>query len=146
EKAFPGIRVDATIAPSNDIFARLQAERTARKYIPDVLAGVASSGSTLLDYKGAGVMAPLKPALILPEVVDDSAWFERHLWWIDATEPFTTLSFQGVAASVISYNTKLVDPREFTSYQDLLQPKWKGQIVSTDIRQPGSGGTQALFL
>ena len=41
----------------------------------------------------------------------------------------------------ISYNTQLVQPKEFTSFWDFLKPKWKGRILSRDIRLPGTGGS-----
>jgi iron(III) transport system substrate-binding protein len=35
----------------------------------------------------------------------------------------------------------LVQPKDFTSFWDFLQPKWKGKILSRDIRLPGTGGS-----
>ena len=45
----------------------------------------------------------------------------------------------------ISYNTKLVDPREFKSVWDFVNPKWKGKIISRDIRDPGPGNAPMRF-
>jgi ABC-type Fe3+ transport system substrate-binding protein len=46
----------------------------------------------------------------------------------------------------VSYNTKLVDVKDIKSYWDLLNPKWKGKIISRDIRVPGPGsGNARLF-
>jgi ABC-type thiamine transport system substrate-binding protein len=46
----------------------------------------------------------------------------------------------------VSYNTKLADVKDFKSYWDLLNPKWKGKIISRDIRAPGPGsGNARLF-
>ena len=45
-----------------------------------------------------------------------------------------------------SYNTKLVDPKEFKSYWDLLDAKWKDKIVVRDVRAPGPGGGNARFI
>jgi hypothetical protein len=47
----------------------------------------------------------------------------------------------------INYNTKLVDPKEFKSYWDLLKPKWKGKIEARDIREagPGAGNTRFFY-
>ena len=35
----------------------------------------------------------------------------------------------------VNYNTKLVDLKDFKSYWDLLNPKWKGKIEARDIRE-----------
>ncbi len=43
----------------------------------------------------------------------------------------------------IFYNTKLVNAKEFKSYKDLLDPKWKGKILVDDPRKAGPG--QATF-
>ncbi|MBM2813071.1 MAG: ABC-type Fe3+ transport system periplasmic component [Chloroflexi bacterium] len=144
ETAYPGMKVSQTIAPNVDLVARILAEREAGKYLSDVIIGPASQ--SVLVLKPARALEPLGPSLVLPEVVDTSKWLDNRLWWIDATEPITTLSFQGYVAPSLSYNTQMVDPREFTSFMDLLNPKWRGQIVSNDIRRPGSGSTQVRVI
>jgi len=45
----------------------------------------------------------------------------------------------------INYNSKLVNPREFTSYWDLVQPKWKGKIVAVDPRLRGMDNPVLFF-
>jgi iron(III) transport system substrate-binding protein len=144
EPQYPGIKVEATVAPGNDIVNRVLTERTANKFIADVILGQTTSSVEIL--KPAGALAPLKPALILPEVLDTSAWLDNRLWWTDAAEPYTNLRYQGTVQVSIFYNPQLVDPRQFTSYRDLLDPKWKGKIVSSDLRRPGAGAFIARFM
>src|SRR5207253_10986455 len=47
----------------------------------------------------------------------------------------------------VNYNTKLVDVKEFKSYWDLVNPKWKGKIEARDIREagPGAGNTRFFY-
>ncbi len=106
EKAYPGIKVNRLSLPSQDLLTRLMAEFRARKYLADVMLG----GPSVFARKRVGVLAPLKPALILPEVTDTSAWRDNRLWWYDAAEPYTTLNFQGIAQPDLTYNTNLVNP------------------------------------
>ncbi|MBM2812303.1 MAG: ABC-type Fe3+ transport system periplasmic component, partial [Chloroflexi bacterium] len=144
EKAYPGIDVQETIAPGGELVSRVLTERTAGRYLADVILGQTISATESL--KPAGALAPLRPALVHPEVIDESRWLENRLWWTDAREPLTNLRYQGTVQTSVFYNTELVDPREFSSYRDFLDPKWRGRIVSTDIRRPGPGSFVARFM
>jgi iron(III) transport system substrate-binding protein len=143
EKAYPGITVNATFLSQQQQNSRVFAERSAGRYIPDVIVG--GTTGMVVTMKQAGAMAPLPPALMLPEVADPANWFQSQLWWADAAEPYTTLMFVGVVPPFV-VNTRLADPAQFKSWFDLLDPKWKGKMVATDIRNPGPGGVMARFL
>jgi iron(III) transport system substrate-binding protein len=54
--------------------------------------------------------------------------------------------FLGYVQTVAYVNTQIADPRQFTSYWDLLNPRWKGKIVSSDIRRGGRGGVTSRFI
>jgi iron(III) transport system substrate-binding protein len=143
EDAFPGVKVDAIFVSSNERMSRLSLERQAGKYLADVW--ISGTSDTVTTVKDAGFLQPLKPQLVLPEVLDESAWLQHRLWWADGAEPLTTLQFEGVVNPILFVNPKLVDPASFKSYWDLLDPKWKGKIVSSDIRTPGKGADSARF-
>ncbi len=144
EKAYPGIKVNLTIAPPGDLLARLQAERGANKFLADVLPGFGASA--IIPLKPVNALVPLQPLLQLPEVVDAANWLDNRLWWLDSAEPYTTLAFVGNVQSPVLYNTTMVDPSQFKSYRDLLDPKWKGKMASNDIRRPGTGAVPARFM
>ena len=143
-KAYPGIKVNKTFGRSREVLNRIMAERRAGQYIPDVV--ISGTTTALLTLKPAGALVPLKRLLLLPEVLDTSAWLNNELWWADANEPYTTLMFQGYVQSMAYANTKLVKIDTLRSHFDLLDPKWKGKMVSTDIRRPGPGGVSARFI
>jgi iron(III) transport system substrate-binding protein len=144
ERAFPGIKVNGTFAPGRDLVVRIAAERTANKHIADVVIGPGASG--IIPLKPVGALAPLEPALILPEVLDRSAWFDQQFWWLDASPPYTTLGYVGIVQPTVSYNTQLLDPAQIRSYWDLLDPKWKGKIVASDVRTAGPGAVPTRFM
>lgn len=143
EKVYPSINVQLVSLPNVQLIARVAAERAAGRHIADVLVG---PGQTAIPaFKSDGALAAISPALMLPEVLDRSLWLNGRHWWLDAAEPYTAIGFQGQLQPVISHNTQLVDSREFTSYWDLLNPKWKGKIVARDVRQAGPGGPQVIY-
>jgi iron(III) transport system substrate-binding protein len=143
ENAFPGITVNGTFAQGRELVTRIAAERTAGKNIADILIGPGASG--IVALKPTGALAPLPPALVLPEVTDTSRWLGNRLWYLDAEEPYTTLAFVGMVQSSVTVNTEQVDPRRFTSYWELLDPQWKGKMVVTDVRRPGAGAVPTRY-
>jgi iron(III) transport system substrate-binding protein len=135
QKKYPGIRVTHVSGTGTDIAQRMMTERRAGRYLGDLYLLGAGTGHSLA--KG-NVFDPIKPALILPEVVDESKWWkDRHKYMDD--EGIYLFAFNEVALPFVGYNTKLVDPNEFKSYWDLLKPKWKGKMVAMDpaIRAAG---------
>ncbi len=144
EKAIPGIKVDGVFAGGNEPVTRIMTERTAGRYIADCL--ITGTTPAVVTLKSADAVAPLKPYLMLPEVLDEKAWLQNRLWWADSAEPYTTLMFQGLLITPVYINKNLVRANEITSYWDLLDPKWKGKIISNDIRQGGPGGVPARFI
>jgi iron(III) transport system substrate-binding protein len=144
KKSYPGIKVQSTIGSGSGMVSRILTERRANRFIPDVFIG--GTSTSLLGLKPAGALQPLGPSLISPEVLDKSAWLMNRLWWADAQEPYTALMFLGYIQTMGAVNTRLANSREFTSYWDFLNPKWKGKIVAHDIRRGGTGGVVVRFL
>jgi iron(III) transport system substrate-binding protein len=133
QKRFPEIKV---VAISGDPLQRIRAERRAEKYLADVTIG--GSSSTWLLYMGKA-LDPVKDALMLPEVVDESKWWQGKHHYTDHEGRYA-LSFVGNADfGSIAYNSNHVNRAEFQSLWDFLRPKWKGKIIARDIRSPGPG-------
>src|SRR5438552_5169730 len=144
EKSYPGIKADAVFVLPAERLSRLTLERQAGRYLADLWIG--GTTDAVITLKEGGIDVPLRPQLVLPEVVDESAWFDHRLWWADSAEPYTTLMFIGGVQGVVFVNTKMVDPNSFKSIWDVLDPKWKGKIASTDIRNTGTGAAPARFV
>ncbi len=143
-KTYPEIKLVGNYSMGRAKTHRILAERRANYYIPDILIGGPSSA--LSDLKPAGALAPIRPHLLLPEVLNESAWLGTRLPWVDSEAPYTVLAFVGYVNTIATYNTKLVKPDQFKSYFDLLNPKWKGKIVARDVRRPGPGNTAIRFI
>ncbi len=91
------------------------------------------------------MLDPLKPTLILPEVVDTSKWWKDKHHFVDREYQYVMKYTNSPQYGAISYNTKLVNLKEINSFNDLLDPKWKGKILVRDIRIPGPGGDASRF-
>ena len=144
QKDYPEIKVLPTTGRGSQIGQKLLAERRAEKYLADVVS--AGGVTTYQHLFPAKVFDPIKPALLLPEITDTSKWYQgKHHY----SDPENQYIFDYVATATygsISYNTKLVNPKDFKSYWDLLAPKWKAKIISRDIRVAGTGsGNARLF-
>ena len=84
------------------------------------------------------------PSMVLPEVKDPKYWWGGHLWADNAKKYI--YSFTAYMTETIWYNTTLVKPEEINSWDNLLDPKWKGKIAILDPRSPGSGESNWAFL
>ena len=109
--AFPGIKVESV--PDRNATERIVAERRAGKFIPDVYLGAASS-TEFSFLRAQGIFQPLRPLLVLPEVLDESKWFEGKLWFIDKEEKYS-LIYAVAVGTLIAVNTNLINPHEITS-------------------------------
>jgi iron(III) transport system substrate-binding protein len=136
QKKFPDIKLIEVSVRGSERVTRIVSERRAGKYLADILiGGVGSAQSGLLKN---GLLDPIKPGLILSEVLDESKWWQgKHVYGDD--EDKYIFSFGGAPLYYFHYNTTLLNPQEFKSYWDLLNPKWKGKMVVTE---PMTGGTQ----
>lgn len=135
EKKFPEIKLTRTLTQGGSAaHERLMAEQRAGIFVADIVHLGAGSGSLLA---GAGALAPLKPYLVLPEVLDQSKWFEGRLYFADKERKYL-LKYASNPGADISYNTKLVNPDAIKSYWDILDARWKGKIVIYDPRGRGS--------
>jgi iron(III) transport system substrate-binding protein len=143
QKQFPEIRVDLTVSGGEGSIApRMLTERKAGRFEWDVLTG---GTTTPIEYlMPAGVLDPIRPALILPEVTDPSKWFGGQIDFADRAANYV-LVFGGYVKPPFAFNSKLVNKKDIGSYWDLLEPKWKGKTVLHDPRRPGSGLAAVTF-
>lgn len=135
-----GIPIEFLAGRSSEIAARVRTERSAGVHSIDVfLAGPDTTANTLYGEKLVG---PLKPLLVLPEVVDPSKWKRGKPWFIDPEERYILRPFSSVA-NLFFINTDHVQPSEMRSSKDLLHPKWRGKISTEDPSTTGSGANLA---
>ena len=143
KKKYPKIKVATVLGSGNQLATRMLAERRGDKFIPDI---VSAGANTIHDalYK-AHILEPIKPALILPEVLDQSKWYEGEHRYIDPEKRYIFAFVANSQSGQVIYNAKQVHPKEFKSYWDMVHPKWKGKMASLDPTTFGMGATLQFF-
>ncbi len=117
EKKYPFIKVSSWRSDSTDLIKKITEEYASGRFLADVI-----------ETSGAAVMLLHKKAVFQEYYSPESAAYgdevkgkgKRGLFYLADRENYTSLGF----------NTKLVSPAEAPkSYQDLLNPRWKGKIT-----------------
>lgn len=134
QRAFPGIRVEYLGGRGGQLASKIRAERGAGIYSVDVILGGTTTSNILMRPMGAA--DPVKPILILPEVLDTSKWRDNRLEYSDATGR-DNLVFITNVNTPLAYNLQQVKPEEIDEVHELLDPKWKGKIVVANPLPPG---------
>lgn len=142
QKRFPGIDLELLPARGASNISRILEENKAGVHYFDVHIG--GTSSIVTGLLAEGILEPVAPWMILPEVKDPKNWWGGHIW-ADRAGQYIYM-FLAYLTETLWYNTKGVRPEEVTSYDDLLNPKWKGKIAILDPRTPGSGESTWSFL
>ncbi len=143
KKEYRDIKVVTVTGSGAQLVQREVGERRAGKYLVDIHGGGANGAFNTL-YKGK-VLDPIKPTLILPEVVDESKWYGKKHHYIDPEEKYIFAYLASVSTAQLFYNSTLINPKEFKSHWDLTNPKLKGKIVALDPSNTGLGATMQFF-
>ncbi len=132
-----GIQVEFITARGAELVEKLSAERRANIYLADLYIGGATTATAA--FKPAGFLEPIKPLLVLPEVLDPKVWYGGGIYYTDKEQQYIICPVLTASNNYLSINTDLVKPGEIKSYKDLLNPKWKGKIIINDPTISGAG-------
>lgn len=129
---------------SGQAAARIKVERASGIYTTDIfLSGPDTQYNVLYAEK---IIDPLKPMLILPEVTDAANWKRGEPWFMDPDKQYVLRLFNSLD-SLIFINTDQVKLEEMRTAKDLLNPKWRGKIVTDDpTSRSGSGSNTAASI
>ena len=138
-----GIKVEYIAGSSGQLSERVRTERAAGIYSTDIFM---SGANTTLNFMLPNKMLdPLKPLLILPEVTESKYWKKGQPLFSDREGQYVLALFTTVD-SILMINESFVKPGDLTSVQDLLDPKWRGKIMTQDPKLSGSGSNTAGYI
>ncbi len=135
-----GIKVEYSALRGSEIGPKVSVERKAGKFLWDICVG--GPTSPLLVLLPGGMLDPIEPALILPDVKDPKHWRGGRIEYLDAGKHILMMMVTQRGTLVV--NPKVVKPDSINSYKDLLNPKFKQKIVMDDPTMSGPG--QATFM
>jgi iron(III) transport system substrate-binding protein len=136
--------VELSGATGREFSPKILAEREASQYLWDVQVGGPETPNFQLKPKG--VYDPIKPALMLPEVLDESAWLNGFdAGYMDKERQFV-YAFQGAMTPIVHVNRDVVPQSELSQVEQLIEPRWSGKIAWDDPRVTGSGAANAAHL
>ncbi len=140
QKKFPEIKV--ILALGNPLH-RIMTERRVGKYLADIAF---SGPGSLWQLYLAKALDPVRDTIILPEVADESKWFDGKHYYVDKERKYIFAAIGNVDLGAFFYNTKLINPKDFQSFKDFLRPEWQGKMAARDVRTPGPGSvTMRMF-
>jgi iron(III) transport system substrate-binding protein len=142
QKKFSGIELELSVARGASNINKIVEEQKAGVYNIDLHIG--GTTSIVTGLLAANLLEPIPPSMLLPEVSDPKNWWGGHIW-VDNAKQYI-YSFTAYMTETVWYNSTLVRPEEIVSWDNLLDPKWKGKIAILDPRTPGSGESTWAFL
>ncbi len=137
-----GIELQFIGANPSDIQARISREAKANSITVDV---VLSGAGDLTALMPAGLLNPVRPQLILPNVTDPKNWHGGAIRWADNAGQFMLKGSRYIVGWPV-VNADMIKPGEITAWKDLLKPEYKGKIAAFDPRSGGPGQGAAAYL
>ena len=135
---FP-IKAEPTIMRPSSALARIQTEQQSGQFTWDVWMG--GTSNMVNSAAPAGLLAPMEPYFILPEVKDPANWRHPDFLFGDAGRRVFTNANR--VEFYVLRNTSVVPEAKLESWDDFLNPKFKGKISIRDLSVP-NGGTFAV--
>lgn len=133
------VKVEIITGRGGEISTRILNERRAGLFLADTYVG--GTTTLLTQLKPAGAIAPVMPLLFLPEVTDEKLWYKGTLPFMDREKMILQTRYTpGGDMMNVAFDPKLVKKDELASWQDLLNPKFKGKMNLQDPTTAGKGG------
>lgn len=136
-----GFDIELRVLEGAQLTAVAARECAAGRTSMDVLL---SGNSELISLYPKGCLAPVKPKLILPEVLDPKNWRGGFLKWNDPEGQYLLQTGEAAYGWTVVNTDQMQD--DLTSAKDLLRSEYKGKIASFDPRGGGAGQGRATYM
>jgi ABC-type Fe3+ transport system substrate-binding protein len=144
QKAHPEIKAEPFSLHTRDFMARYHKEREVGQVLWDALIG--GPDSDIYRAANQGYWDPIKPNLLLPEVLDTSKWRGG----IDSafSDKNRTFAFNYVRRITEGFfvNRDAVTESDLRDVDGLWDARWQGKIVWHDPRSVGAGVNGGLLI
>ena len=141
---FPEIQVEYTGANSRDFWPRVFRERELGQYLWDLRVG--GPDPQVYEARDQGVLDPVRPLLLLPEVTAENKWLGGFQGlFVDKDQKYIA-GFLAYASAPVFVNRDIVPESKFRFDKDLIDPQWKGKIVLQDPRGGAGLGSMTVLL
>ena len=133
-----GIDLEYLGGNSSQLASRIESERAASQYTIDVSLGGADT--FYRSFLGNDWLDPIKPVLMLPEVVDPKAWNRPGgVWFRDPQRQDTILELFNTITPIGYFNTAIISADQLQTSDQLLAPNLKGKIGAYNPTVNGGG-------
>jgi iron(III) transport system substrate-binding protein len=144
QEDYPAIAIEFNGVNSRDFWPRLVQERQAGQYLWDLRVG--GPDPQVYQARDEGMLDPIRPLLVLPEVADDSKWLGGlDGLFVDNNHEYLP-GFSAYVRTSIWINRDLVPESELNTQRGLLEPRTKGKIVLQDPRGGAGLGVLTVML
>ena len=142
-KDYPEIRMSVSSIDTSAFMMRIRQERSAGKFLWD--ASAAGVSGPLVMYK-QGILDPLPPEFILPEVKDEKVWGSWEDAFLDKEKKYVFAI--GAYLKIPFYNAKLVPPEKVKTLKldVLMDPAYAEKVYWHAPWVRGSGRSFAWML
>ncbi|HZJ03031.1 MAG TPA: extracellular solute-binding protein [Thermoleophilia bacterium] len=137
-----GIQMSYDGGRSSEVASRMTAERAAGIHSTDVFLG--GAGTMYRTFYGEGMIADLRQLLVGDEIYQDENWAVGSVPFQDPEETYI-LRISDYESPAVMVNTDS-EASDVTTWQELLEPSLKGQIVILDPRESGGGNNASALL
>jgi len=138
EEAYPGVKVKYTGLGARDVSSRILAEQRQGRYLTDITLKVSQ-----------GEFADLRSMIIDPDILKDENWhggFELGFSMLEGDVYEGRYVNSILSSPTIYINNDVIPAGEITELDDLLDPKWQGQLLIKDFSLNGPGSTELAGL